>query len=53
MSSDHGDWWINLILGQIAQGDGDGANRTIASLEGRVRDMDLIVKLRRAVRDAG
>jgi hypothetical protein len=53
MSGDHGDWWINRILGQIAQGDGDGANRTITSLEGRVRDMDLIVKLRRAVRDAG
>lgn len=53
MSGDHGDWWINLILGQIAQGDMDGANRTITSLEARVRDMDLIVQLRRTVRDAG
>jgi len=53
MSGDHGDWWINRVLGQIAQGDSVAANRTIADLEARVRDMDLIVQLRRAVREAG
>jgi tetratricopeptide (TPR) repeat protein len=53
LSDDHGNWWINLVLGQVAQGKPEVAERTIASLEGRIRDLDLIAKLRRAVRDAG
>ena len=52
-SEDHVDWWINLTLAHIAVGDGASAERTIAKLEDRVRDMDLIATLRRAARDAG
>ena len=52
MSGDHGDWWINLTLAQVAVGDSAGAERTIAALEDTVRDMELIATLRRTARDA-
>ncbi|MGB0589624.1 MAG: tetratricopeptide repeat protein [Myxococcota bacterium] len=52
MSGDHGDWWINLTLAQVAVGDSAGAERTIAALEDHVRDMELIATLRRTARDA-
>ena len=51
LSGDHGDWWINLFLGQLAQGDRSAAEATLSTLEGQVRDMDLIVQLRRTMRD--
>jgi tetratricopeptide (TPR) repeat protein len=52
MSGDHGDWWINLVLAKVAQGDTAGAERAIVALEDNVRDMDLIATLRRTARDA-